>query len=65
MAAARPIAVTMRASAMPGATTARLVSFCVAMAVKLLTMPQTVPNRPTNGAAEPTVAKNGRPTSTF
>ena len=42
---------------MPGATTARLVSCCPAMAVKLFMMPQTVPNRPTKGAVDPTVAR--------
>ena len=45
------------ASAMPGATTARPVFLASAMAVKLRMMPQTVPNRPTNGATEPTVAR--------
>ena len=42
---------------MPGATTARLVFFDAAIAGKLFMMPQTVPNRPTNGAVEPTVAR--------
>ncbi len=58
MAAIRPSAVANSASAMPGATTARLVFFDTAMAWKLVMMPQTVPNRPTNGAVEPTVARN-------
>ncbi len=49
------------ASAMPGATTARLVSWLAAMAEKEFMMPQTVPNRPMKGAAEPVVARNGRP----
>ena len=44
-------------SAMPGATTARLVFFAAAIEEKLFMMPQTVPNRPTNGAVEPTVAR--------
>src|SRR5579872_194876 len=59
---------------MPGATTARLVFFDAAIDWKLSMMPQTVPNRPTNGAVEPTVARKlmnrsmrsiSRPTATF
>ena len=46
------------ASAMPGATTARLVLCIGAMAEKLCMMPQTVPNRPMNGAVAPTEARN-------
>ena len=57
IAATRPSAVANSASAMPGATTARLVFFCAAIAVKAFMMPQTVPNRPTKGAVEPTVAR--------
>ncbi len=57
MAANRPMAVANKASAMPGATTARLVFCSPAMAVKLRMIPQTVPNRPTNGAIDPTVAR--------
>src|ERR1700712_398210 len=56
MAAIRPIAVANSASAMPGATTASEVFFDAAIDWKLDMMPQTVPNRPTNGPAEPTVA---------
>ena len=41
---------------MPGATTARLVFFEAAIDWKLVMMPQTVPNRPMKGPAEPTVA---------
>ncbi len=41
---------------MPGATTASEVFFEAAIDWKLDMMPQTVPNRPTNGPAEPTVA---------
>ena len=44
---------------MPGATTARLVLLAAAIALKLRMMPQTVPNSPMNGAAEPSVARNG------
>ena len=41
---------------MPGATTASEVFFEAAIDWKLVMMPQTVPNRPMNGPAEPTVA---------
>ncbi len=47
-----------KASAMPGATTARLVFLLTAIAWKLVMMPHTVPNRPMKGAVEPTVARN-------
>ena len=57
IAANRPMAVANKASAMPGATTASEVLLASAMAVKLRMMPQTVPNRPTKGATEPTVAR--------
>src|SRR6266852_4920376 len=56
MAAIRPIAVANSASAIPGATTAKDVFFDAAIDWKLDMIPQTVPNRPTNGPAEPTVA---------
>src|SRR5471032_2479771 len=46
---------------MPGATTARLVVWVLAMPMKLLMMPHTVPNRPTNGAVEPIVASTPVP----
>ena len=49
IAATRPMAVANSASAMPGATTARLVSCRAAMPAKLCMMPQTVPNRPMKG----------------
>ncbi len=42
---------------MPGATTARFVVCSVEMPIKLFMMPQTVPNRPTNGAVAPIVAR--------
>src|SRR5262245_2835650 len=58
MAATRPRAVANNASAMPGATTARLVFLVAAMEAKLFMMPHTVPNSPTNGAEEPTEARN-------
>ena len=60
MAASRPSAVANSASAMPGATTARLVFLDMAIAWKLVMMPHTVPNRPMKGAVEPTVARNSR-----
>ena len=60
MAAIRPIAVANSASAMPGATTANEVFFDAAIDWKLVMMPQTVPNRPTKGPAEPTVASTSR-----
>src|SRR5579862_2891751 len=60
MAAIRPMAVANSASAIPGATTAREVFFDAAIDWKLDMMPQTVPNRPTNGPAEPTVASTRR-----
>src|SRR6185437_7328522 len=56
MAAIRPMAVANSASAMPGATTDSEVFFDAAIDWKLDMMPQTVPNRPTKGLAEPTVA---------
>jgi MotA/TolQ/ExbB proton channel family len=46
-----------RDEAMPGATTARLVVCSFEMPMKLFMMPQTVPNRPTNGAVAPMVAE--------
>ncbi|MNM60396.1 hypothetical protein D3C81_716750 [compost metagenome] len=46
---------------MPGATTARLVVWVLAMPMKLFMMPHTVPNRPTNGAVEPMVASTPVP----
>src|SRR5471032_3636501 len=61
IAATRPSAVASRASAMPGATTARLVVWVLAMPMKLFMMPHTVPNRPTNGAVEPMVASTPVP----
>src|SRR6201999_4023379 len=60
IAAIRPMAVANSASAMPGATTAKEVFFEAAIDWKLDMMPQTVPNRPTKGLAEPTVANTRR-----
>src|ERR1700761_1918659 len=57
IAATRPIAVASSASAMPGATTARLVVCDSEMPMKAFMMPHTVPNRPTNGDVAPIVAR--------
>src|ERR1700760_3159430 len=62
IAATRPHAVASSASAMPGATTARLVVCDFEMPIKLFMMPQTVPNRPTNGDVAPMVASSPIPT---
>ena len=51
------MAVASSASAMPGATTARLVVCASEMPMKLFMMPQTVPNSPTKGPVEPIVAR--------
>src|SRR5450755_4487313 len=61
IAAARPNAVASSASAMPGATTARLVVCDFEMPIKLFMMPHTVPNRPTKGDVAPMVASNPMP----
>ena len=53
MAAASPNAVASSASAMPGATTARLVVCDFEIPIKLFMMPHTVPNRLTKGAVAP------------
>ena len=57
MATNSPSAVAKRASAIPGATTAKLVFWAIAIYWKLCIIPQTVPNKPTNGAVDPAVAK--------
>ena len=61
IAATRPMAVASRASAMPGATTARFEVWAWLMPTKLFMMPHTVPNSPTKGATEPTVASTPVP----
>src|ERR1700730_18204901 len=61
MAATSPIAVASRASAMPGATTARLVVLVFDMPIKLSMIPHTVPNKPTKGAVAPIVARTPIP----
>ena len=50
----------MSASAMPGATTARLAEPWDPMAWKELMIPTTVPNRPMNGPALAVVARKAR-----
>src|SRR5258708_11926481 len=61
IAAARPNAVASSASAIPGATTARLVVCDFEMPIKLFMMPHTVPNSPTNGDVAPMVASTPMP----
>src|ERR1700733_2988163 len=61
IAATRPNAVASNASAMPGATTARLVVCDFEIPIKLFMMPQTVPNSPTNGDVAPMVASSPMP----
>ena len=58
IAASRPKAVANNASAIPGATIAKLVFLDIAIDWKEFIIPQTVPNKPINGAVDPTVAKN-------
>ena len=60
IAAPRPAAVAIRASEMPGATTARLAEPWAPMPWKAAMTPHTVPNRPMNGVALAVVARNGR-----
>ena len=65
IAANNPKAVANSASAIPGATIARLVFLEIAIDWKEFIIPQTVPNNPINGAVEPTVAKKVKPFSNF
>ena len=58
IAANSPRAVANNASAIPGATIAKLVFLETAIDWNEFIIPQTVPNKPINGAVEPTVAKN-------
>ncbi len=57
MATASPTIVAIRASAMPGATTARVADPLTPMLAKASMIPQTVPNSPKNGLIFPVVAK--------
>ena len=63
MAAARPMAVANRASAMAGATVVRLVLPAEAMASKAFMIPQTVPNRPMKGLEVATTDSTPSPVS--
>ena len=60
MAAKRPIAVAIRASAIGGATIESVAFLTAARATKACMMPQTVPNRPMYGLMDPTVASVAR-----
>src|SRR6478736_3652029 len=57
IAANSPMAVANSASEIPGATTASDEFCCWPIWKKLFMIPQTVPNRPTNGATAPVVAR--------
>ena len=57
MAANKPSAVAKRASAIPGATIAKLVFLDIAIDWNEFIIPQTVPNNPMKGAVAPTVAR--------
>ena len=57
MAAARPMAVVMRASAIGPATTGRLAEPIRPISSKALMIPQTVPNNPMNGVTLAVVAR--------
>jgi len=65
MAATRPTAVAIRASAIPGATIAREAEPADPMPWKELIIPQTVPKRPIKGEVEPVVARKLRYFSSF
>src|SRR5690349_23390437 len=64
MAANRPAAVVISASAMPGATARRLAAPAEPRPEKASMMPQTVPKRPIKGLTEPVVASHCMPFST-
>ena len=57
IAASKPSAVANRASAIPGATIAKLVFLEIAIDWNEFIMPQTVPNKPIKGAVDPIVAR--------
>ena len=60
IAAKRPIAVAISASAMPGATLASVAWLTLASPRNAFMMPHTVPKRPMYGDTEPTVARPDR-----
>ena len=57
IAANKPSAVANNASAIPGATIAKLVFLEIAIDWNEFIIPQTVPNNPTKGAVDPIVAR--------
>ena len=59
MATAKPAAVAIRASEIPGATTARLAEPLSPIPRKEFMIPQTVPNKPIKGVVLPVVARKG------
>ena len=59
IAANKPIAVAINASAIPGATICKVACLAPLNAIKACIIPQTVPNKPIYGLTEATVAKNG------
>src|SRR5216684_6092608 len=59
IAAARPAAVVIKASEIPGATARRLAPVLVPSPRKASMIPQTVPNRPMNGVTAPVIASQG------
>ena len=61
IAASKPNAVAKSASAIPGATIAKLVFLEIAIDWNEFIIPHTVPNKPINGAVDPTVAKKVKP----
>ena len=63
IAAKSPAALAINASAMPGATTARLAFPARPMPSKALMIPTTVPNRPMYTVALAVVARNDMPRS--
>src|SRR3989304_4622846 len=58
IAAKRPNAVAMRASAIPGATARKVATFAFDKPVNDRITPHTVPKSPTNGVTESAVARN-------
>src|SRR5690349_13859528 len=60
IAAARPAAVVIRASEMPGATARRVAAPAVPSPWNASIIPQTVPNKPTNGVTAAVMASHGR-----
>src|SRR5207302_10912450 len=60
IAAARPAAVVIKASEIPGATARRVAAPLVPSPWNASMMPHTVPNKPTNGVTAPVIASQGR-----